>query len=98
MPKELKIKDFEMIDAELVPQKGRRGKVKWEKLFKKIPHGKAIIIEKAQLSPATVREALKRFQEKGRFKDMYTTTRKVGEGKYVTYVVNAGEEKEQGID
>lgn len=88
MSKQLKIKDFEIIDEEQVPTRIRRTKVNWEALFKKIPLGKAIVILKTQISPATVREALKRRQEEGRFKNMYTTTRKVSEGEYVTYVVN----------
>jgi len=96
MARQLKIKDFEMVDAEQVPMKIRRGKIDWEALFKKIPRGKAIVIQKSQISPGTVRTALKRFHDAGRFKDMYTTTRKVDE-EQVTYVVNPSEEK-MGIE
>lgn len=93
MAKQLKMSDFEMVDAELIPKPVGRAKVNWDAFFKKVPRGKAIVIPKTQISPTTVRSALKRFQDKGRFKNLYSTTRKV-EGKYITYVVNPSEESE----
>lgn len=93
MAKQLKISDFEIVDAELIPKPVARAKVNWETFFKNVPKGKAIVVLKTQISPTTVRSALKRFQDKGQFKNLYSTTRKV-EGKAVTYVVNPSEEPE----
>lgn len=68
-----------------------RTEKEWEKLFQTIPEGKALLIPKTHpLQYATTKEALKRLQAKGKFKNLFVTKR----GNL--YVVNPKQEEPKG--
>lgn len=91
MPRKgIDVKTVKRIPASQVPPPVVR-KTPWEPLFRSIANGEAIVIQSDEAAPSTVREALKRLQAKGKFTTLYATTRKAGENKYVTYVVNPSE-------
>jgi len=96
MRKQVKLEDFAFVGEEEVPKKPIR-RTPWQEIFSSIPRGKAIVIPEDKLAVSTVRSALKRYQHKGQFIHLYSTTRKDAKGKYKTYVVNPSEETEQGV-
>jgi len=88
MSKKVRFKDLELIDATEVPERKYQRGIDWEEIFSKIPSGKAAVIQPEQLHSSTVRTALKRFQKRGKFTNLFMTTRKIAKGKYVSYVAN----------
>ena len=86
MSKQIKTEDLRFVDEQEVPEISVR--TQWEEIFGKIPRGKALVLQHEQAAPSTVRTALKRHQKKGKFKNLFLTTRKVEGNKYVSYVVN----------
>ena len=93
MRKQVRLDELEFVDEDEVPKKPIKH-TPWEKLLGSIPRGKAIVIPEDKLAVSTVRSALKRYQDKGQFSHLYSTTRKDAKGKYKTYIVNPSEEPE----
>ncbi len=85
MPKKLDVGELRLLDADTIPE--AVPKTSWHEVFSGIPVGKALEVPSDKASPSTVRQALKRMKAKGKFKRLYSTTRKI-DGKFITYVVN----------
>ena len=82
-----RIKKATYIDEGEIPNPIRQ-RVDWERIFADIPEGKARIIGSDEAHYTTVVQALKRFQEMGKFENYYIKTRKIGSAR-ASYVVNA---------
>jgi len=91
--KGIDIKSLKRIPESQVPKKTHARGTPWEAMFRSIAKGEAIVLPSEDVSPSTVREALRRLQAKGQLTQLYLTTRKVGRNKYMTYVVNPSEEQ-----
>ena len=89
MIKKIDPKNLTFIDEKEVPVRIRG--TPWEEIFRSIPKGKVLVLQPDQVRSDTVRTALKRLQKKGKFRRLYMTTKKIGELKYVSYVVNPSE-------
>ena len=87
MKKSIKVEELKFIEESEVPKV--RPQTPWEEIFSAIPPGKATVFEPEQVSPSTVRTALKRYQKKGKFVSLRMTARKIAGGRYKTYVVNS---------
>jgi len=81
-----RLKKAQYIDEDEIP-KPIRQRIDWERVFGDIPEGKARIIGSDEAHYTTVRQALKRFQQMGKFESYYTKTRKIGNVR-ASYVVN----------
>jgi hypothetical protein len=81
-----RIKKATYVDEEEIPNPIRQ-RVDWERIFSDIPEGKARIIGSDEAHYTTVNQALKRFQEMGKFENYYLKTRKIGNAR-ASYVVN----------
>ncbi|MCW4037963.1 MAG: hypothetical protein NWF13_04420 [Candidatus Bathyarchaeota archaeon] len=75
------------MDEDDVPPPLRK-RLDWEKVFRAIPVGKARLIRSEDAYYTTVRQALKRFQEKGIFTNYGIRTRKIGDARKC-YIINS---------
>jgi hypothetical protein len=82
-----KMKKARFIDEDDVPTPIRK-KADWEGIFRSIPAGKARIIDADEAHHTTVRQALKRFQDKGMFTNYELLTRKAGKTRE-SYIINS---------
>ncbi len=82
-----KFKKAQYIDEDDVPQP-MRNRIEWESVFRDIPVGKARIISSDEAHYTTVRQALKRFQDKGMFTNYRLRSRKIGNAR-TSYIINS---------
>ena len=63
---------LKLISADEVPPMRRGGpkRGKWAKIFSQIPEGKALVLAKDEVSIQSLRQALKRHQDRGEFKHL----------------------------
>ena len=90
----LRIEDLQRISEDEIPERTVQTGIQWEEIFKSIQTGEVLVFQPDQVASTTVRTALRRLQKKGKFKKLHSTSRKIGEKKYVTYVVNPSKEGE----
>ena len=88
MIKKVDPEDLKFIEENDIPVKTIRTATPWVKIFSSIPKGKALVFHPDEIGSDTVRSALKRLQKKGKFKHLHMTARKIGDRKYMSYVVN----------
>jgi len=81
-----KLRKATYIDEGDIPSPMRR-RVDWESIFSDIPEGKARVIGSDEAHYTTGIQALKRFQNMGKFENYYTKTRKIGNAR-ACYVVH----------
>jgi high-affinity K+ transport system ATPase subunit B len=79
-----KLKKAVYIDEEDIPVPIRK-RVDWSSVFDEVPEGKARVIDEVHYT--TIRQALKRLQDEGKFKTYSVETRKTGNVR-TTYVKN----------
>jgi len=80
--------NLELIPENEIPTKKYQKGMPWETIFAKIPQGQAARFQPEEVNIGSIRAALKRFKEKGKFKHLYVTGRKVAKNKFISYVVN----------
>ena len=64
----LNLDELEIIPIKDVPP-GKRSKIDWDALLKRIPDGMAFVANKKTLNPDTVRARIKRFHKKRLYMD-----------------------------
>lgn len=79
-----KLKKAVYIDEDDIPVPIRK-RVDWSSVFGEIPEGKARVIDEVHYT--TIRQALRRLQDEGKFKNYSVETRKTGNVR-TTYVKN----------
>lgn len=94
MRKKFSIEDLKRITEDEMPAVPKRTTYPWEEIFGSIKEGEAIVIEPEQIHSSTVRTALKRYQDNGKFRNLVMTTRTVSEDRYRSYVLNPSKKKE----
>lgn len=82
-----------LISEDEVPSKKNKRGVLWEEIFDNIPQGQAAMFRPEEVGIGSIRAALKRLQEKGKYKNLQVTGRKVGKRQYISYVINPSEEQ-----
>jgi len=81
----LDINNLKIIDASEVPAGMRR--TKWDEVFDVIKEGKALVLDPTKVSHTSVRQALRKRQEKGLYKNYYVSM-KGPKGAKKIYVVH----------
>ena len=78
-----------IIDEEQVPKSktGEKTASLYDKIFEKIPEGKALVVPSSSVKYDSLWHALKRWQSKGKFLNFRIVKRKV-EGNITSYVIN----------
>lgn len=76
----------EYISAKEVPEPHSR-ESPWDEIFSSIPKGQALVLREPEVNAGTVRGALKRKQNKGKFKNLRYSS-KGTHGSAVIYVTN----------
>lgn len=95
MIKKIDPKNLKFIEEEDIPVKKILTATPWVEIFSSIPKGKVLVFHPDEVGSDTVRSALKRLQNKGKFEHLHMTSRKIGDRKYISYVVNSSKKNDE---
>jgi len=83
--------DWNKIKKEYVPSievpTGRGTGAPWDEIFGGIPKGQALVLHEPEISAGTIRAALQRMQNRGKFKNLHMSTKGI-HGTATIYVTN----------
>ena len=81
----IEINDLQFIPEVDVPIYKR---TKWDIILNKIPNGQALVIQSEQIHPNSVRQALRRRQNRGQFKNLKLVVREINDN-LTSYIINS---------
>lgn len=80
----IKVNELSFISQDEVPNYRR---TKWDEILHNIPAGKALVLREEQVTPSSVRQALRRRQDRGQFV-RYNIVVRGSKKNQITYIVN----------
>jgi hypothetical protein len=85
--------DWKKVKKEFIPASevplghGAQNPAQWDELFSSIPMEQALVLHEPELSAGTIRNALRRMQKVGKFKNLKISTKGI-HGRATIYITN----------
>jgi hypothetical protein len=85
--------DWKKVKKEFIPANevpgghGAQNPAQWDELFSGIPKGQALVLHEPEINSGTIRNALRRTQKDGKFKNLRVSTKGI-HGRATIYITN----------